>query len=79
MLLLIDQKMTIRCAFHPAVQCQTSRAMHFGKKGIGQIITRTISNIYTYTLIGDINITKVKIHDSKPRDRRKFYTSAPIF
>ena len=49
-LLLIDPRMPIRCTFHPAVQCQTSRDIHFGKKGFCQNITRTISNIYTYTL-----------------------------
>ena len=30
-------------------------------------------------IIGDINLTKVKIHDNKPKDLRIFYTSASIF
>ena len=45
---LIGPRMPIRCAFHPAVQCQKFRYIHFGKKGVCQNITRTIFNIYTY-------------------------------
>ena len=48
MLLLIDPRIPIRSAFHPTVQFQTSRDVHFGKKGVCQNTTRTISNIYTY-------------------------------
>ena len=49
MLLLTDPRIPIRCAFHPTVQCQTSRDVQFGKKGVCQNTTRTLSNIYTYS------------------------------
>ena len=66
---LTDPRMPIRCAFYPAVQCQTSRDMNFGKKGVCQNMTRIISNINIYVcIICDINIFKVKIHDNKPKD-----------
>ena len=47
---LIDPRIPIQCAFHPAVLCQTSRDIHFGKKGFFQNITRTVSNTYTCAL-----------------------------
>ena len=39
-------------------------------------ISQELFPIYIHTLL---NITKVNIYDSKPRDRRNFYTLAPIF
>ena len=45
---LTDPRMPMRCAFHSVGQYQTSRDIHFWKKGVCQHITRTISNIYTY-------------------------------
>ena len=48
---LIDPRMPyVRRVFHSDVQCQTSRDIHFGGKGVCQNITRTISNIEMHTL-----------------------------
>ena len=48
-LLLVDPRMPIRCAFHPAVQYQKSRDIHFGQKGVR--ISQKLFPIYIHTLL----------------------------